>query len=36
MFGEYLSGIVIDFDLPTAFHPGTFKAEVDSADTCEE
>ena len=36
MFGEYLSGIFIDFYLPTACHPGPFQAEVDAADTCEE
>ena len=36
MLGEDFSGIVIDFYLPTAFHPGTFKAEIDAADTCEE
>jgi hypothetical protein len=36
VLGEDAVGIVIDLHLPLAGHAGTFKAEIEAADPCEE
>jgi hypothetical protein len=36
MFLQYLPAERIDLDLPLTPHPGSFEAEIESADTAEQ
>jgi hypothetical protein len=35
VFGEYFLTPLVTLDLPFDHHPGTFKAQVEAADTAE-